>query len=240
MPFTSLSAYLNKTANYTLLANDDVAQFNCAAGSLTGTLPDATLVTLGKRFEIRRANDAQPANVLTVNTTAAQTIDGRASGSIKLQPYDYLIVVSDGSNWQVVSIRETVSAYVKNGAATITASDSIVKHSVIVHDTHGGYSSGTGLYTVSAPGYYIVSINVDVAAGAFTETQFATASINKNGAFYNGNVAKGATGNSDLQATASIVMLCAAGDTISQNVASNASGPSIGSAAYTWLSIIKM
>lgn len=235
MAFTQLPYFNPQAGSYSLLVSDDVVVFTLA-GNATATLPSAVGIP-GKRLTVKRV-DVTTAT-FTIATTSAQTVDGRASGSIKLSPYDWAIFVSDGSNWQVQAMKETVSARVQNGAATITGSDSIVKHSSTIHDTHGVYSAATGFFTCPVAGYYTVSINVDVASTTFTPTQFCTASINKNGSFVNGNVAKGATGNSDLQATCSFTILCAAGDTLSQAVASNATSPTIGAANYTWMSIVK-
>lgn len=235
MPFTNLPYNNIQTTNYTLLLSDDVVEFNLA-GNATATLPSAANIT-GKRFTIKRIDVTSA--TMSVATTGGQTIDGRASGSIKLSVGNFGTFVSDGSNWVSIVLYETISARVQNGSATITASDSIVKHSSTIHDTHSAYSAATGFFTCPVAGYYICSVNVDVASSTFTPTQFATASINKNGSFVNGNVAKGATGNSDLQATACFTILCAAGDTISQAVASNATSPTIGSANYTWLSVTK-
>jgi hypothetical protein len=156
MSFTTLINYSTKTANYTLVNSDDVVQFNCASGSLVATLPDATLATVGKRFKVRRAADATIANTLTVNTTSSQTIDTRASGSIHLAPSDYLEVVSDGSNWQVVTLQETISIAYGLTTSQAVSGNAVIKYDTKLKDTHGAFSTSTGLFTAPAAGLYTI------------------------------------------------------------------------------------
>ena len=154
MSFTTLINYSTKTSNYSLVSSDDVVQFNCAGASLTATLPDATLVIVGKRYQIRRAQDGVINNILTVNTVSSQTVDIRTSGSIKLQPSDYLICVSDGSNWQVVTLQETVECHYTGASTTYATSNTVVPYATKVRDTHSAYSAGTFLVPVA--GDYII------------------------------------------------------------------------------------
>ncbi|CAM6005513.1 unnamed protein product [Sphagnum balticum] len=150
--------YSLKTANYTLQSADKIVQFNCSSGSLTATLPSASTVTTGQPYEICRAADATPSNTLTVNTTSSQTIQGRASGSIKLQPSDFLIVFSDGSNWQIAEIQETISArYTPTGTQSFSngALTTITTFTVKNWDTHSAFSAG--VFTAPVAGRYKVS-----------------------------------------------------------------------------------
>lgn len=161
MAATILPFFNLQSANYTLLTSDDVVQFNCASASLTATLPSATLVPVGKRFEVRRSADNIPANILTINTTSSQTIDGRASGSIRLSPSDYMVVISDGSNWQVVTLQETVAAEYNIGAATLTlanATNYFTDFGTKETDTHSAVvNAGVGLQTSTATAWKFVA-----------------------------------------------------------------------------------
>lgn len=164
----SILPYYNlQSASYSLTVYDDVVQFNCSTGSFTATLPSAASVPVSKRFEIRRAADATPANTLTVNTTSSQTIDGRASGSIILSPSDYLIVVSDGSNWQVVTLQETVSAtynaYTNTGALS-SSTGNLIGWNTKEIDTHSGMSAGT--YTVRVAGLYAITASISTTSSS--------------------------------------------------------------------------
>jgi hypothetical protein len=85
-----------KTANYTAIVND-VVLGNATGGSFAVTLPDATLNTNGVIVVKRKDSTG---NVLTVNTTGGQTIDGLASTTL---PSGAVIwVISDGANWYVI------------------------------------------------------------------------------------------------------------------------------------------
>lgn len=89
----------------------------------TQTLPTAVSVT-GKQYAILNKSTGNVA----INTTSSQTIDGRASGAITLAPTDFIVVISDGSNWRIVSkkqteyITATSSNYSLPGSVTVQAS----------------------------------------------------------------------------------------------------------------------
>ena len=83
-----------KTGNYTLTTSDEVVTCN---GTLTITLPTAVGAT-GKQYIIRNI----ATNTVTIARTSSQTVDG-CSGTITLAGKGAFTVVSDGSNWLVVS-----------------------------------------------------------------------------------------------------------------------------------------
>lgn len=93
-----------KVANYTAVLGDDVV---LASGSaFTVTLPTA-VGSSGKTYRIKKT-DTSATNTITIATTSAQTIDGRASSDIVLRQYgDFIAVVSDGANWSIISKKET-------------------------------------------------------------------------------------------------------------------------------------
>ena len=92
-------AVVTKTADYTALYTDYYILADATAGAFTITLPTA-VGHAGKELEVKRINSN--VNVVHVQTTSAQTIDGAAP------PYDLgapklaAKLVSDGSNWQLV------------------------------------------------------------------------------------------------------------------------------------------
>lgn len=208
MSFTNLPYYNPQTANYTLLYSDDVVQFNCSSGSLVATLPTAVGYG-GKRFTIRRAADATPANTLTINTTSSQTIDTRASGSIKLSPSDYAVVISDGSNWQVVTLQETIAASYQNLNVVSNTAGNAYNYSTKIFDTHSAVTTGSGntwRFTAPAPGKYRVS-----ASAYNANTSQNSIQIVQNGTA----VAQSFTpiaGSANMNATAT--MQLATGDTV--------------------------
>lgn len=92
----SLSA---KTAAYTIVANDYIITGNATTATFQITLPTA-VGRQGQSYIIKKVDSS--ANAVTVGTTSSQTIDGSTTYSLAAQ-YKYVSVVSDGSNWIVIS-----------------------------------------------------------------------------------------------------------------------------------------
>jgi hypothetical protein len=90
-----VTKYVAKTANYTLTTTDYLV--NCTANSFDVTLPTAAGVT-GQTYNIKNSGTG----LITVNTTSSQTIDGQASGVIKLNQWENLTVMSTGANWIIL------------------------------------------------------------------------------------------------------------------------------------------
>ena len=87
--------YVAKSADYTLTAADGTVE--CTANSFTITLPTAVGAT-GRVYNVKNSGNG----VVTINTTSSQTIDGNASGILKLVQYDNLTVQSNGANWVIL------------------------------------------------------------------------------------------------------------------------------------------
>lgn len=86
--------YAAKTTTYPVTANDHT--INCTSGTFTVTLETATIA--GQIHIIKNSGTG----IITIATTAAQTIDGFASGAITLAQYDSLTVQSNGANWIIL------------------------------------------------------------------------------------------------------------------------------------------
>ena len=87
--------YVAKTSNYTLTATDGTVE--CTANSFTITLPTAVSAT-GRVYNVKNSGNG----VITIATTSSQTIDGNASGVLKLVQYDNLTVQSNGAAWLIL------------------------------------------------------------------------------------------------------------------------------------------
>ncbi|MBS1565691.1 MAG: tail fiber domain-containing protein, partial [Bacteroidetes bacterium] len=97
----SLSVNLRSfTANTTALSTDNSLIFT-GTSAATVTLPDATTCA-GRSYWIKNSSTAATTPVLTVATTASQTIDGNASWTLD-EPYEVVKVTSNGTNWWVVN-----------------------------------------------------------------------------------------------------------------------------------------
>lgn len=86
-----------QTSNYTASTNDFIL---ASTGAFTVTLPTA-VGNSGKTIVIQKT-DTPVGNIVTLNTTSAQTIGGIASGTYKLITFgETLTVVSDNANWRI-------------------------------------------------------------------------------------------------------------------------------------------
>ena len=94
----NLAVVITAAAALTLTAADDTV-FGSLAGNQTFTLPDASTVNAtGKLYRIKKTGLG---GTLTVDTTAAQTIDGALTAPLTVQ-YEAITVQSDGANWNIM------------------------------------------------------------------------------------------------------------------------------------------
>ncbi|HEX4958780.1 MAG TPA: hypothetical protein VFV46_11430 [Lacibacter sp.] len=92
--------YRSFTSSTTAASTDKTLVFT-GSSAATVTLPDATTCA-GRVYTIKNASAASPLPVLTIATTASQTIDGAVSWSLN-DNKEVLTVESDGSNWIISS-----------------------------------------------------------------------------------------------------------------------------------------
>jgi hypothetical protein len=92
-------------SNYTVLPTDSVVLIDATASARTVTLPaceDVVSVTAGTtKFFVIKKTDAS-ANAVTVEADAADTIEGSSSYSLG-DPFESVILASDGNDWYVVA-----------------------------------------------------------------------------------------------------------------------------------------
>lgn len=103
VPFDGLGFFptsASKTSNYTLTTADYLVQGTAAGGAFTFTLPTAVGAG-GQRYVIERT-DQTLANVITINTTSSQTIDGVLTKHLVTQ-WERWVLVSDNANWRIES-----------------------------------------------------------------------------------------------------------------------------------------
>lgn len=89
-----------KTTTYAIAASDTLVLVDASSASFTTTLPTAVGIS-GATIRIKRV-DQTLANAVTLATTSSQTIDGVTTKTLATQ-YEEWAVVSDGSNWRVIS-----------------------------------------------------------------------------------------------------------------------------------------
>lgn len=103
-----VSNLTTKSANYTATLVDFTILGNAATGNISITLPTSVGAS-GRIYTIKKVDST--ANVVTVATTSAQTIDGQASKALSIQ-YDGIQVQSDNANWVIIS-----NTFGRNGTA---------------------------------------------------------------------------------------------------------------------------
>lgn len=88
-----VSAYTTKTADYTIVATDNIIE--CTANSFTITLPTAIGVK-GKQYIVSNSG----VGTITIDAFSTQTIQGDLTQLIYTD--ESFTLVSDGANWKVI------------------------------------------------------------------------------------------------------------------------------------------
>lgn len=93
-----VSTLVAKSAAYTATAADNIIVCNATTAAFTITLPTA-VGALGRTYTIKKTDAT--GNGVTVDPNGAQTIDGAVTITLSRQ-WQYIQIVSDGANWQIV------------------------------------------------------------------------------------------------------------------------------------------
>lgn len=151
----------SKNENYTLTDNDDIL---LASGDVTITLPSATF-TPGRTHTVKKT-DSEGTKV-SVLTTSGQTIDGvnhdTSSGGAALileEPYQDIMVISDGANWLRLGHTESVTVDTDHIATGAVTTDNLASNAV----TSGKIADDT-----------ITDVDISAVA-AISDTKLATIS----------------------------------------------------------------
>jgi hypothetical protein len=163
----------SKTADATLTTSEEVVLVDCNGANRTITLPAAASIT-GKFYKIKKTDSG--AFSVTVDGNASETIDGATT--IKLwSQYDSISIVSDGTNWALISADIKVGCSLVGNASTAsmtTATDTklIYGSTATAYDTHGAYNTTTGVYTAPLAGTYTISVGLILSGGSNGTTYF--------------------------------------------------------------------
>lgn len=87
------------SVNTVITSAMDVILATSGGSGITITLPSASTNT-NRSFIIKKIDSSVQA--VNINTTGGQTIDGNASGYVLVNQWQYVEVLSDGSNWQII------------------------------------------------------------------------------------------------------------------------------------------
>jgi hypothetical protein len=213
-PAWSSPVVQTKTANYTVLAADDILIGNVSGSAFTFTLPAASSVAAGKTYTFKKIDTT--GTLLTVARAGSDTF-GSSITAITMGTFgDSLVIMSDGTSiWHILEYEiRNAARYTTNAGNTIT-SGSIVDYEDIDYDPLSQVTTGSSwVFTAKIPGtYQVTSMNYNTTSLA-TNDQFSFV-LNKNASNYaNGSriTASAATAGS-ISAVATTVYLTV-GDTL--------------------------
>ena len=127
-------------------------------------------------------------------------------------------------------------------SGTPQSTNTVVKYPTTTNDTHGGYSSSTGLYTVPVTGYYNVSGGVRVNA-TFAVAATVSIFVAKNGTvMFGSSNTIGSVTESTLDVSTSVnAIFCNANDTLSMQANTSGTSPTWDSnTAFPFFSVTRV
>ncbi len=114
--------YRSITASTTAAADNAIVYTGTTIATVT--LPTA-ITCSGREYWIKQASTTVPTPTLTVSTVSSQTIDGLSSPWTLDEPNEVLRIVSDGSNWIVLSQEIPVAKSDTTGGAWLQGGNNV-------------------------------------------------------------------------------------------------------------------
>lgn len=211
---------VTKTTTATLLTtNEDNVVVDATAGDFTVTLPAAS-GNSGLTYKITKSTAA---NKVTIDGNASETIGGELTVVLSSKD-DSIIITCDGSNWFYISDDVCYGArYTTDAGQTVPTSlgTNFIAED-IDFDTHDGYNTGTGDYTIPIDGVYVVGIKMHCFAtdflsnGAFFQCILQNNSTDIAEMFFTNNSAS-AGNKTDIQGNGVALLPLSKDDVISAN-----------------------
>lgn len=134
------SVYLDKSVALSVLDSGDTGPTLTEAHSIVSAAPTSTgrAVTLptaigisGRVYVVQKRNSAQST---IITPFGAQTISSAATYTLH-NLGEYLVIVSDGANWQVIGSGGIKQAAIANTTATFTGADTVSKSEIVALQT---------------------------------------------------------------------------------------------------------
>lgn len=94
--------FVTKTANYTILATDNIIYVDTSGGAFTLTLPDPTTVsttTTTQRFEIVDTTGNLSVNNITLARFGTEKISGLAASKLLQTDWDRYVITTNHVDW---------------------------------------------------------------------------------------------------------------------------------------------
>jgi hypothetical protein len=174
---------------------------------------------------------------LTTGSALLSTGDyGEFSFKVPIAGWSSNLQMSSDTDTRVVAMQVAQTT----PTATVTSTASLVKFtSTPSQDTHGGYSTSTGMYTVPVTGYYQVNIALSLTA-TFSAGQNAGAYINVNGTSVLSGFEWAGGAQAGISPNISATVYCTAGTTIAPYVSCSGGTPVIGSAITCYFQVQRL
>ncbi len=143
-----------KSADYTVTDTDRIRTllYTTGASTFTATLPTAA-DNAHRIITVKKVDSG--AGLVVVEGEGAETVDGNTSVALYWQ-YDAVTLVSDGSNWHMISADHLGHVYTHTALA--------VPFSEACNAVANTYKAVTGVFFTLTPGTYIVSFVVTYAS----------------------------------------------------------------------------
>lgn len=224
----SHGAFDSSSGVYTVPVAGDYWFSGKVSTSVTTTLnlfKNGTIVFAGTNGS---SSNGITANYLAVNCVAGDTfyLSMPDNGTITTNtaPYVTMFAGSRISGPSQIAASETVMAKYTAATQTITGSVAVVKYLTKSFDTHGAYSTSTGIFTVPVPGKYLVQVSHAPTANiSGTANQQCVFEVYKNGSAVD-TLARfwwGSTASFYATPIGSATVQCVAGDTLEPRAQQN-------------------
>lgn len=160
---------VTKTADYNITAEDYYLFADSSGGSFSFYLPPAADVP-SVVFIIKKIVSS---NLVTIIPDGAETIEGNSSAVLSVQ-YDYISIMSDGTNWvvggEIPTLAQVLAVGSNGGGATIT---NAIWHGSVVELAYGG--TNANLTAVNGGVVYSTAAAMAITAAGSAGQMFRSA-----------------------------------------------------------------
>ena len=192
---------------------------NSAGNSGAGILfyNGSSLIQLGRFYVASNAPQGNAGGSAIVYCKAGDTLGFYSNANTTNTPIAYYASINRLSGPSVIAATESINMrYLDTSGGSIGTSAGIYKFQTKDFDTHGAYSSSTGLYTVPVSGKYLIASTLTATATAYPAGGSLVIYVYHNGTF------AGLLGQSILSTSTTLTLVtngstiinCLAGDTL--------------------------
>lgn len=200
------------TTTDTATAADDLISCDASGGGYTLNLPTAASIT-GKVYTIKKTDSST--NAITVDANSTETIDGVLTRKLATQ-YDFIQVMSDGTNWIVLNERIPIVSVYTLSANSAPGIGNPLNFNTAVSDPHGAVTTGAAWkFTAPVARNYRVSLQAAFGSTAGWLCLYKNGTVYRDAAYIGTGSGQGYFGTSDF------VVPLAAGDYIDFRPISN-------------------